>query len=163
MKAVITKPQQNGYNYSRDKELMHAYTVMGRINGKLIEVLTARTYMARSRSASKVYASIWVHIGDCVSGAGSAGGYGYHKESAAFQDAIKSAGIELYGSAYGEPDRWNHPEKREYTPKERAAMKRADDKKRCFIGGVGETAMRAAFEAIAKAAGARGKLTFIQH
>lgn len=163
MKAVFAKPAQNGRNYSSEKELVGAYTVLGKINGEMREIVTARAYMGRSRSASTVYASIWVHVGECPSGHGSAGGYGYHKESAAFQDAISSAGIELYGSVYGEPDRWNYAEKREYSEKERAAMKRAADKKRACISGVGESAMRAAFEAIARAAGAKGKLIFVNH
>jgi hypothetical protein len=42
-------------------------------------------------------------------------------------------------------------------------MKRADNKKRAHIGGCGSDSMRAAFEAIARAAGARGKLLFISH
>ena len=163
MKAVFTKPAQNGYNYSRDKELAHAYSVLAKINGEMREIVTARAYVGRSRNASTVYASIWVHIGDCPSGKGSAGGGGYHKESAAFADAIRSAGIELYGSPYGAPERYNQNEKRLYTEKERAAMTRAANKKRAHIGGVGETAMRAAFEAIARAAGAKGKLTYISH
>lgn len=164
MKAVFTKPQSNAYNYSRDKELVGAYSVLGKINGALVEIVTARAYMGRSRNASTVYASVWVSAGDkTTSGKGSAGGYGYHKESAAFNDAIRSAGVELYGSAYGEPDRYNYNEQREYTAKERTAMKRAANKKRCFIGGVGDSAMRAAFEAIARAAGARGKLVYVSH
>lgn len=163
MKAIIKTPRSNACNYSGNKELVGAYTVLGKINGEMCEVVTARAYMGRSSSASTVYASIWVHGSPGTSGKGSAGGYGYHKESSAFDAAIRSAGIELYGSAYGEPDRWNHSEKREYTPKERAAMVRADNKKRCHIGGVGDSAMRAAFEAIARAAGAKGKLVYVNH
>lgn len=163
MKAVFTKPQSNGYNYSRDKELVGAYTIMGRINGEMREIVTARAYMGRSRSASTVYASIWVHAGErYTSGTGSAGGYGYHKESAAFADAIRSAGIELWGSVYG-PDRYNYAEKRENTLAEMRAIARKQEKQRAHIGGVGESAMRAAFEAIARAVGAKGKLLFIQH
>ena len=56
----------------------------------------ARCYMGRPASASTVYASIWIQSsGIYTSGKGKAGGYGYHKESAAIGDAIKSAGIEL--------------------------------------------------------------------
>lgn len=164
MKAVFTKPQSNAYNYSRDKELVGAYSVMGKIKGEMREVVCARAYMGRSRSASTVYASLWVHAGEfSTSGKGSAGGYGYHKESAAFEDAIRSAGVELYGSPYYEPERYNFNEKRLYTEKERAAMTREANKKRAHIGGVGDSAMRAAFEAIARAAGARGKLVFVRH
>jgi len=163
MKAVFAKPVQNGYNYARDKELAHAYSVLAKIKGEMREIVTARAYVGRPRNATTVYAAIWVHIGACPSGKGSAGGWGYHKESAAFEDAIQSAGIELYGSPYVEPERYNYDEKRPYTEKERAAMTRAANKKRAYIGGVGATAMRAAFEAIARAAGAKGKLTFISH
>jgi hypothetical protein len=164
MKAIIVKPVSNAYNYARDKELVGAYSVMGKINGEMREIVTARAYMGRSRTASTVYASIWVHAGELsASGKGSAGGYGYHKESAAFQDAIRSAGIELYGSPYGEPDRYNYDEKRPYTAKEMQAQKRKDNKKRCYIGGCGDSSMRLAFEAIARAAGAKGKLIYVQH
>lgn len=163
MKAIIKNPQANGYNYSRDKEIVGCYTVAGRINGEMCEIVTARAYMGRSRSASTVYASVWVHYMENVcSGKGSAGGYGYHKESAAFAEAIRSAGIELWGSAYT-PERWNYAEKRENTPAEMRAMARKQAKQRAYIGGVGSEAMRAAFEAIARAVGAKGKLLFIQH
>jgi hypothetical protein len=165
MRAKITKiGQLNGYNYSCDKELIGAYSVVGKINGEMREIVVARAYMGRSRSASTVYASIWIHAGEvCCSGRGCAGGYGYHKESAAFAAAIESAGIELYGDVYNGGERWNHAENRENTPQEIAAIKRRNAKKRADIGGVGESAMRAAFEAIARAAGVKGKLTLVSH
>jgi hypothetical protein len=60
------------------------------------EVIDCRCYMGRSSSASVVYASIWVHGNNrWWSGSGSAGGYGYHKTSAAIAAAIRSAGITL--------------------------------------------------------------------
>lgn len=164
MKAVFKAPASNAYNYSREKELVGAYSVMGKLNGEVREIVTARAYMGRSNSASTVYASLWVHAGELsTSGKGSAGGYGYHKESAAFADAIRSANIELWGSPYADVPRWNHEEKREYTPAEVRKIKREQEKKRANIGGCGESSMRAAFEAIARAAGARGKLLFISH
>lgn len=164
MRAVITKPVSNAYNYSRDKELVGAYSIMGKINGELREVVTARAYMGRSRSASTVYASILVHgatAEQSTSGKGSAG-YGYHKESAAFGDAISSACIELYGDVYG-PPRYHETENRLLTPAEVRAAVRKKNNRRAHIGGVGDSAMRAAFEAIARAAGARGKLVFVSH
>ena len=165
MKAVFSKSASNAYNYSRDKELVSAYSVMGKINGEQREVVTARAYMGRSRSASNVYASIWVRgttAETCTSGKGSAGGYGYHKESAAFAEAISSAGIELYGDVYGPPV-YHGTEARKLTPAEVRAIVRKQNKQRAHIGGVGDSAMRAAFEAIARAAGARGKLVFVSH
>ena len=84
-------------------------------------VVDARFYMGRSGSASTVYCSIWVHTkdGKGYSGHGKAGGYGYHKQSAALADAIRSAGIKLAGDP----------------------------------SGCGDSAMRHAMEAIARAAG----------
>jgi hypothetical protein len=163
LKAKITAALSNGYNYSGSKELVGAYSVMGKIDGQIKEVVSARAYMGKSKQASTVYASIWVHTGTVhTSGRGSAGGYGYHKESTAFQDAISSAGIELYGTV-GAVSSWNYDEKRAYTPAELSKMKREITKKRMRIGGVGESAMRDAFEAIARAAGAKGKLIYVSH
>ena len=66
--------------------------------------------MGRSNSASVVYCSIWVHShvpqdsglkNGYWSGRGTAGGGGYHKESAALAGAIESAGITLEGNIGG--------------------------------------------------------------
>lgn len=158
MKAIIKNQVSNGYNHSPAKQLVGAYSIIA--GGR--EYVVARAYMGASRNASTVYASLWVHGDKCTSGKGSAGGWGYHKESAAFQDAIKSAGIEIYGNPCTQP-RWNYNEKREYTDAELRKQKRESDKKPANIGGAGESAMWAAFEAIARAAGARGKLTRVSH
>ena len=163
MKAIITKQISNARNYGGDKETITKYVVLSKINGELREVVDARCYMGRSAAASKVYASVWVH-GDGVhtSGTGSAGGYGYHKPSAAIASAISSAGIELYGSPYAnEVNTWLHDEQRSMTPKEITARRRAQNKQRAHIGGCGDASVRAALLAIAKAAGARGKLIIV--
>lgn len=188
MKAIITAARQNAKNYANDKETVSKYVVLAKHPGRkeLHTFVDCRVYMGRSASASVVYASIWVHgytasnvrptiegpISDIystmyaeiyTSGTGSAGGYGYHKESAAIADAISSAGIELYGDVYenSQSHRWNYNEQRENTPKEIAAIKRRLSKQRAHIGGVGDSAVRAALLAIARAAGARGQLTIV--
>jgi len=142
MKAKIEKQVSNARNYGNEKETVSNFIVIGKINGEMREVVNARCYMGRSRSASTVYASIWVHgNGIYTSGKGTAGGYGYHKESAAVGDAIMNAGVTLWGSPYtGET---------------------GDLKHRAHIGGCGSGSIRAALEAIAKAAGARGKLIWV--
>lgn len=159
MKAKITKQVRNARNYGGEKETVSKYLVLDK-NGK--EFVDCRVYMGRSWSASTVYASIWVH-GDGVytAGSGKAGGYGYHKESAAIGSAISDAGIELYGSPYGEPCRWNYDEKREYATKELTAIKRKENKQRAHIGGCGDPSVRLALETIARATGARGPLIFV--
>lgn len=159
MKAKITNQARNAINYGGQKETVSKFVVMDK-NGK--EFVDCRVYIGRSRYASRVYASIWVNgNGVYTSGKGSAGGYGYHKESAAIQDAIGSAGIELYGDVYDHSHRWNYGENRENTPAEIAAIKRRLAKNRAYIGGVGDCAVKAALLAIAKAAGLKGKPLFV--
>lgn len=125
----------------RRKPLIRAYHVLDAARpvdkyGYADAIIDARLYMGASRSASNVYAAIWVHeIGEkddrrYASGTGSAGGCGYDKESAAIDEAISAAGIDL-----------------EYTNTD-------GSKRRAYIAGVGETAVREALLAIATACGA---------
>lgn len=103
IKNTATLPKvsaDNGRNYSGEKETIARYSVVDCKIKK--EVITLCLYMGRSASASKVYASIWVSPdyttmpGVChTAGTGSAGGYGYCKQSAASAAAIRSAGIKL--------------------------------------------------------------------
>ena len=93
MKAKIKDLADNGKNYGHKKELIQTFNV---ITDTLKEIITVRCYMGRSASASVVYASLWITAPDYhSSGTGKAGGYGYHKPSAAIGDAIASAGIGL--------------------------------------------------------------------
>ena len=93
MKATIKELADNGKNYGHKKELISTYNV---VTDTLKEIITVRCYMGRSASASVVYASLWITAPDYHgSGTGKAGGYGYHKVSAAISEAILSAGIEL--------------------------------------------------------------------
>jgi hypothetical protein len=136
MKAVSHCEMNNGKNYHGERELHEAYSVVAVIKGELKEVVTARIYVGRSRQSERVYASIWVHGPRfATAGNGWAGGWGYHKVSAALQEAISSAGIVLQN----------------------------DEGKRTAIDGCGDSAMRNALEAIARAAGARGKLMLVTH
>lgn len=143
MKAVFTKECDKAINHGGKMETMSQFILIDKKTER--QVVTARTYMGRGRSASQVKAAIWVYLSGkkklagweygCTSGSGQAGGYGYDKASTAIADAIESAGIELYGTTYQ-----RHGEK-------------IDFKKRVHFGGVGVTATRAALLAIAYAAG----------
>ena len=96
MKAQIVSTQSNAVNYGVNKELVSTWNVIVNSNDGLKNIITARCYMGRSASASTVYASVWVNGPDhFTNGTGKASGYGYHKQSAAISEAIKSAGIEL--------------------------------------------------------------------
>lgn len=105
MKAEFTNNNvQNGKNLSGDKETIATLTVVAYKNGEFFEPVRVSWYMGRSNNASMVYCSIWCHSRHrdiSVAGIGSAGGYGYHKPSAAFQEALDSAGIKLSGDQYG--------------------------------------------------------------
>lgn len=93
MKATIGKQVSNAVNYGDKKKLIKTFNL---ITDELKEIITVRCYMGRSTGASAVYAAIWVNCGSIyTSGKGKAGGYGYHKVSAAIGDAINSAGIML--------------------------------------------------------------------
>lgn len=106
MKTIIaTLPAEsvhNGKNYGGEKEMVSAWNVVAFRDGEYYEPVTLRTYGGRSRNASRIYASVWV----CgrYSGHGWAGGWGYHKASAAAHAAIRSAGITLSASIDGGGD-----------------------------------------------------------
>jgi hypothetical protein len=110
-----TNDISNATNWSGKKELIDAMSVIVVTPDKRPqEVCTARWYMGRSKAASTVYCSVWIRRPRILdkdgnlainsawwSGTGSAGGYGYHKSSAALDEAIRSAGITLSRSVSG--------------------------------------------------------------
>lgn len=144
MKATLIKESQNARNMEPQKERVNTVRVISRIIGTdkgLQTVCEARFYMARrSDGASPVYCSLWVSGAQWTSGHGRASGYGYHKESAALQSAIDSAGIRLTGDNYRE------------LPSD------ATDEKMARIDGCGDSAMKSAMRAIAIAVGADPEL-----
>ena len=98
MNAKFTKTEcQNAKNFGNKKETIKQMVLIAHKAGEFSEPVTVRWYMSRSGDgASPVYCSLWVRCSPYyVSGRGVAKGYGYHKASAAFQDACDSAGIEL--------------------------------------------------------------------
>lgn len=133
MKVKFNKSHcSNAKNLSVDKETTHRLDVVVSTSGGLHQPISVRFYMGRSRNASTVYCSVWIHgrnydSGPYVSGYGSAGGYGYCKSSAAFEAALTDAGVEL-----------SQP-----------------------IGGHGMSAVRGALEAITRKLGYRGKMTIV--
>lgn len=141
--ALPAEPVSNARNYGGEKERVSSYTVVGKKGRELCALVEARFYMGRSSSASTVYCSLWVSGEQYCSGTGKAGGYGYHKESAALAAAIESAGIKLTGANYA------HYEGR------------VDYKKPARISGCGTGSMETALKAIARAAGVRGQLLIV--
>lgn len=142
IKAQIVKKVENARRLD-NKELVSAYSLIVRLpSGELREVVTVKCYMGRSAIASVVYAVLWVRCADghWTSGFGSAGGWGYHKESAALADAVRSAGIELKDlDRTDRPDRWFD------------------------LGGTGTSYYPQVLESIARAAGYRGRTLLVSH
>ena len=107
MNAKITKTNvSNALNMGDKKETIKTMVLITCKAGEFKEPITVRWYMSRSGDgASPVHCSLWIHCSPYyVSGRGKAGGYGYHKASAAFQDACDSAGIELSQPVDGRGD-----------------------------------------------------------
>jgi hypothetical protein len=104
--ATLTSPNaSNGRNYGDTKETTDSFVVIGIEKGEPVELATARIYKGRSANASRVYASLWLRGGNYASGSGWAAGYGYHRDSAALEEAIRSAGVKLGAKIEGRGDR----------------------------------------------------------
>lgn len=154
MRAILPTTEISNAIQPRDKETVNAWVALTNTKDGIKELVTVRWYMGRASSASVVYCCIWVHGKSFwVSGKGSAGGYGYHKSSAALQDAITSAGIKLVGSPYhGTKATYKQTECQEDGTYKRVQHKQ-DFKRECSIGGCGNTANEDAIKAICEALG----------
>lgn len=153
MKAKLTKSIQNGQR-DYNKPIVRDWSIVTLHKGELKTVLRAECRMGASKQASVVHANIWVSGPKETSGYGRAGGYGYHKISAAIGEAIDNAGIELYGSPYAS----NGTVPRTATTSRKPEPENL--KKRTWIDGVGDRAIDEALMAIVRAAGYRGKAIF---
>lgn len=84
-----------------NKETVAALVLVAWASGKQRELVTVRFWMSRSADgASPVYCTAWIHGNgnhgnEGCAGTGRANGYGYHKQSAALQSALDSAGVKL--------------------------------------------------------------------
>lgn len=134
LKANISAMRETSKDMPRKDQLTQEIAVIDPATGRAI--VKCRIYIPNSVA----YCCLWISAPDCYGrGAGKVGGYGYHKPSAALQDAIDDAGITLHGDVYG----------------------RESHSRRAYIDGVGDSAMVAALEAIARSV--TGKRRFIVH
>lgn len=113
-RAIIpTESTSNARNLGEVKETIERKVLValdaeeiGKEYGRpMVEVVDARWYMARSgKGDSPIYCSVWIRGrkgNRHYSGYGKAGGFGYCKLSAAFADALDSAGIKLSQYVHG--------------------------------------------------------------
>lgn len=99
----------SGFNYGDKKELVRAISLIVEDGEKLFDLVCVRWYMGRSRTAERMYCTIWIHGVDFyTSGSGWAGGWGYDKYSASLDSALRDANIELSRSIHGVGDEAIH-------------------------------------------------------
>ena len=92
MKVTI-KPTDSGLRqYRKENNFLEEFAVIAVRNGKIENPVTLRIYGTQRMN----YACVWYNNGEIYGhGGGSAGGYGYHRTSAAAYWAMVKAGIEL--------------------------------------------------------------------
>lgn len=100
LRAELEQSQGTGRNLAPQKETLKILRLIARVEERLSVVVDARFYAARRGDGmSPLYCSVWIRGKDFqTAGHGSAGGYGYHKMSAALAYALRDAGVHLYGS-----------------------------------------------------------------
>ena len=80
--------------HRKESSFYNSYKLIAIYKGELVEVADLRNYATSATN----YACLWIHSKKnnfYTSGSGSAGGYGYHRESQASFEAFQSAGIEF--------------------------------------------------------------------
>lgn len=146
--AKLPTTEHHNASQPRNREIVCNWTATTIYKGKIVQPITLRMWMGRSNSANRVEACIWIssrakHTGPRdvdASGKGQASGYGYCKMSAAADDAINSAGVELS-----------------------RIDSNGEKRKRVSVGGTGMSEVKAALVAICRAMGYRGEITVIGH
>lgn len=83
-------------NYRKERKFAESYTAVVIEADRITEPVTLRIY----RTDNRCYACLWVNGSEIGwrSGSGWAGGYGYHKASAAAAEAFRAAGVVLEGN-----------------------------------------------------------------
>lgn len=88
-------------NHRKENHFMEQYTALILTKEGMREAVTLRVYGTQAMN----YVCLWFNNGDqWASGTGSAGGYGYHRPSAAAAEALKKAGVELSERIHGQGD-----------------------------------------------------------
>lgn len=95
---ITSKPKGNIAPNRKEKHFTAQYSI---VTGDYSQPVILRLYGTQAKN----YACLWVNYKEVhISGGGSAGGYGYHRPSAAAQVAINNAGIALSADIDGRGD-----------------------------------------------------------
>ncbi len=98
---ISRDPARAAVNFDGKKERVDQLRVVVFQDGELHDAVDVRLWMGRAASASTHYCSVWARPApgfqprDWRTGHGKAGGYGYHRASAAMGAAVSAAGFEL--------------------------------------------------------------------
>ena len=93
--GINAKAHRKGDNFQE------SYSGLAVVDGEIVEAVILRIYGTQARN----YCCLWVQgNGIYSSGSGQAGGYGYHRASAAAQAAFETAGIKLKDAIDGRGD-----------------------------------------------------------
>jgi hypothetical protein len=95
MQSVLSFTPTSGINaaaHRKEKQPFYSFSLIDLDNAE--ESAVIRLYY--SASGARNYACLWIlRDGFYASGSGKAGGYGYHRPSAAAQEAFTRAGVKL--------------------------------------------------------------------
>lgn len=103
IKSLNAKDAINSKAHRKEKNFMEEFIGLAVVDGKIKTAVNLRVYGTQARNT----ACLWVHNEGWTtsgSGSGSAGGYGYHRPSAAVAEAFEKAGIELSVDINGRGD-----------------------------------------------------------
>lgn len=109
MIKVDIDPARQKFNvkFRKENNFTSGYKVLNfeekNCNGNFVEAIDVRFYNTKSTS----YCCLWITanaVGVDTRGSGCAGGYGYNRQSAAFEEAINNAGIFNFPSFGGSGD-----------------------------------------------------------
>lgn len=79
-----------------EKNIKRGFKAISIDNGKMRELVDLRI----GQTDTTAYACVWMYNNGCAYGSGKAGGYGYHRASAAAESAFRSAGM-VFTSGFG--------------------------------------------------------------
>lgn len=105
MKVLTFKTTSENFNgrmldTAQKAGMLYALLAVAVVDGSIRTLATVRIY--RSSTGARNYCGLWLHAGAHHAAAmGKAGGYGYHRPSAALSDALDKAGISLDTSIGG--------------------------------------------------------------
>ena len=87
--------------HRKENHFQEEYLGLVVVGGKILTAINCRFYGTQAKN----YCCLWYNNNNNYgSASGSAGGYGYHRPSAAFQEALDNAGIELSSRVDGRGD-----------------------------------------------------------